>query len=148
MKAALGDKYGMPGLPRHLRRRTRSHNPYAHRRRPNSKLQAARQQDPPPGDVKSGGEQMATLLTNRAMRRRKGRLKAQFLESSRWTEASLAHGGSARRQRTAAGDTPLARQALEHGDAVRHCLSLSLSAGTLRPADRSRRRQAVTAALC
>jgi hypothetical protein len=33
------DKYGVTALPRHLRRRTRSHKPYKHSKRPNAKRQ-------------------------------------------------------------------------------------------------------------
>lgn len=110
VKAVLGDKYGVGGLPRHLRRRTRSHNSYTHRRRPNAVLQPLREQlkaAPPSADVPADSATPApaaatpATYNNRAMRRRTGRLQAQFAESCRWTEASLERSdGPARRLET------------------------------------------------
>jgi hypothetical protein len=101
VKSLLGDRYGVDALPRQLRRRTRSHNPYSHRRRPNAKLQASRQQEKDDGAVateRPPPAAAAASFTNRAMRRRPGRLQAQIAESARWTEAALVEEGAGARR--------------------------------------------------
>lgn len=68
---------GAENYPRCLRRRTRSHNPYVHRHRPNAALAEKRKQ----GDDKS--------LQNRAMRRKKRCLRSEIQQSCSWTEANI-----------------------------------------------------------
>lgn len=51
IKTDEGTKYGAAALPRHLRRRTRSHKPYKHSKRPNAKRKRSNEEAPDGGGV-------------------------------------------------------------------------------------------------
>ena len=96
----LGENYGIDGIPRHLRRRTKSHNPYKHRRRPNVLKEglaaaAAEQKEGGGGggtennDDDDAAPGVHPPFTNRKMRRRPGKINEAALESARWTESSI-----------------------------------------------------------
>jgi hypothetical protein len=103
--SALGGKFGVAALPRHLRRRAGSHKPYhGHRFRPNAKLQGKRRKL---AEAEEGGEAQEgaaehfgkeaekqqhgeRAFTNRRMRRQPAALQQQHRQSAAWTEASLA----------------------------------------------------------
>ncbi|KAL6770490.1 hypothetical protein ACKKBF_B31440 [Auxenochlorella protothecoides x Auxenochlorella symbiontica] len=80
--SALGprDGHALGSMPRSLRRRTTSHNPYRHVLRPNKKLEAVRASADGPGP------------TNRRMRRRAGRLAARAVQSCDWQPEDLGGG--------------------------------------------------------
>lgn len=107
-----GARYGVHGIARHLRRRTKSHNPYKHSLRPNAKKQAAllehkqkleantgvgdggSEKDKNTAAVDSTGPDGGTTslhppFTNRKMRRRPGLLIEAALLNARWTEAAI-----------------------------------------------------------
>lgn len=86
-------------MRRHLRRRARSHNAYRHTRRPNAKLVELRKQQDQ--GVQTDTEGVLEVPTNRKMRRRRGRLQAQFAQSAQWDESTLVvDEGSKRRLET------------------------------------------------
>ncbi|KAL0019086.1 hypothetical protein WJX79_007648 [Trebouxia sp. C0005] len=70
------NKVGITALPRHLRRRATSHNPYKHRRRPNKKLQQLNGPTPQTLAQEEQGQLQTPRPTNRAMRRRPALLQA------------------------------------------------------------------------
>lgn len=82
-----GDKYGVNGLPRHLRRRTKSHNPYNHTKRPNKAKQASQ------SSTTTDGDAAATIaFTNRKMRRKSSLLHQSALQSCAWNEDTISNG--------------------------------------------------------
>ena len=103
--SALGSKFGVAALPRHLRRRAGSHKPYhGHRFRPNAKLQGKRRKlaeaeeggeaedeaAEEPGEEAEKQQNGERAFTNRRMRRQPAALQLQHRQSAAWTEASLA----------------------------------------------------------
>ncbi|KFM28562.1 hypothetical protein F751_0303 [Auxenochlorella protothecoides] len=77
--SALGpqDGHALGSMPRSLRRRTTSHNPYRHVLRPNKKLEA----------VRAAADGLGP--TNRRMRRRAGHLTARAVQSCEWRAEDL-----------------------------------------------------------
>ena len=73
-----GWQYGIKGLPRQFRRRTRSHNRFSHRYRPNKKKHDSHKQD-----QHASSEQE---FKNRRMRRTKKALHALATASTNWKE--------------------------------------------------------------
>jgi hypothetical protein len=91
-KSELGARYGIDGIPRHLRRRTRSHNPYKHRRRPNATKQAVidEQMEVVLEPATAAGPNSAhPPFTNRKMRRRPSKLAADCLSRASWSQADI-----------------------------------------------------------
>ncbi|KAL0040408.1 hypothetical protein WJX77_006269 [Trebouxia sp. C0004] len=70
------NNFGIDALPRHLRRRATSHNPYKHRRRPNKKLQQLHGPTHQTPAQEEQGQLQTPRPTNRAMRRRPALLQA------------------------------------------------------------------------
>ncbi|KAL4519794.1 hypothetical protein Ndes2526B_g01637 [Nannochloris sp. 'desiccata'] len=94
-KSELGTRYGIDGIPRHLRRRTRSHNSYTHRRRPNATKQAILQNQmevelqPSTTAPTTPSQQAQPPFSNRKMRRRPAKLATDCLSKASWSQAEI-----------------------------------------------------------